>query len=66
MNDLHVLNPQAPTLLVSCRPGEILDNVHLMAVQSGNGHIVTDENRDELMSVAPLASVFIELRASES
>ena len=60
MSELHALNPQASTLLVPCHPGEIPDNVHLMAVQSGNGHIVTDENRDELMSVAPLASVFIE------
>lgn len=60
MSELHALNPQASTLLVPCHPAEIPDNLDIWAVQSGNGHIVTDEQQDELISVAPLASVFIE------
>ena len=66
MSELHALNPLASTLLVPCHPAEIPGNVDIWAVQSGNGHIVTDERQDELMSVAPLASVFIPLRARES
>ena len=66
LRDLHALNPGVPTLEVPCRPSQFPDWVNVWAVQAGTGHIVTDENQDELREVAHLASVFIELRASES
>ena len=66
LSDLHALNPGAATLEVPCRPSQFPDWVNVWAVQAGTGHIVTDEQPDELQNVAPLASVFIQLRASES
>ncbi len=60
MSDLQALNPQAATLQVPCRPSQFPDSVNVWAVQSGTGHIVTDEQPDELQNVARLASVFIE------
>ena len=66
LRDLHALNPGVPTLEVPCRPSQFPEWVHVWAVQAGTGHIVTDEQPDELVNVTPFAGVFIELRASES
>lgn len=63
LGELHALNPRAATLEVPCRPSQFPESVNVWAVQSGTGHIVTDEQSDELMSVAPVASVFIEFNA---
>ena len=57
--ELKALNPRAATLEVPCRPSEIPDNVTVMAFASESGHIVTDEDQNELLSFAPSASVFI-------
>jgi hypothetical protein len=61
MSDLKALNPSAATLEVPCHPSVIPENVQRFAVQRGTGHIVTDEDQDELRNVAPLARVFIEV-----
>ena len=61
MADLQALNPRAETLEVRCRPSQIPDSVQVWAVQAESGHVVTDEQPDELQSVAPLASVFIQV-----
>jgi hypothetical protein len=60
MTELKALNPSAATLVVPCRPSQIPDNVKVMAFRSESGHIVTDEDRNELLNFAPLATVFIE------
>jgi hypothetical protein len=57
---LQAENPRAETLEVPCRPSIIPNNVSLMAVQSNPGHIVTDEQPDELIAFAPVAKGFIE------
>ena len=62
MADLKALNPQASTLQVRCHPGKVPEHVKLMALQSDTDHIVTDEQQDELMGVAPIARVFIEFK----
>ena len=62
MADLQASNPHAARLEVPCRPGMIPERVKLLAVQSGSGHLVTDEQPDELRDVAPFARVFIEFK----
>jgi hypothetical protein len=47
---LQAENPRADTLEVPCRPAIIPNDVTLMAVESNPGHIVTDEQSDELMA----------------
>jgi hypothetical protein len=61
MTELKALNPSAATLEVPCHPLQIPEHVQRFAVQRGTGHIVTDEDQDELRNVGPLASVFIEV-----
>ena len=64
LSELQARNPVAATLHVHCRPSQIPDNVKVMAVQSESGHIVTDEDQDELLEFARLAGVFIEFDES--
>lgn len=59
---LQAENSQAETLEVPCRPSIIPNNVNLMALQSDPGHIVTDEQPDEMMAFAPVAKAFIEFK----
>src|SRR5262245_61648671 len=60
MTELKALNPSAATLVVPCRPSQIPDNVKVIAFRSESRHIVTDEDRNELLHFAPLATAFIE------
>ncbi len=64
LGELKAINPGAATLEVPCRPAIVPENVKVMAVQSELGHIVTDEDQDELLNIAPLAGVFIEFNDS--
>ena len=64
LGELKAINPRAATLEVPCRPAIVPENVKVMAVQSESGHIVTDEDQDELLEFARLAGVFIKFNNS--
>lgn len=50
-------NPNASVLVVPCRPAKIGDKPEIWALNSGTGHIVTDEQPDELRAFASSADI---------
>lgn len=50
-------NPNASVLVVPCRPAKIGDKPEIWALNSTTGHIVTDEQADELRAFASSADI---------